>query len=168
LNGENAVQVDRGRWLYRFVLDSNNVTMYRGLRSGQGLASPEVWRCVALLGVSDVLVVEVTGGWQPFVEIDDGRHHWALAPRASLEDAKTAAQHFLATLANAVAGAAQFWAAAAHDEGTLGTMLAAVGDHVPAPEEGPEVAEGLAWAKREREAKGWELVYRRDRVAKAV
>jgi|GEM_PF-2506665 len=168
LNGESAVRVDRGQWLYRFRLDSSNVAIYRGRRSGQALASGQVWRAVAMLGVSDVLVLEVPGGWQPFIELDDGRHHWALARRASLDDAKRAAEHFLVTLAGAASSAAQFWASAGSSDGALDSTFAAVGGDAPAPEEEPAVADSLAKAKREREARGWELVYQRDRAPKAV
>ncbi len=168
MNGESAVHVDRGQWLYRFVLDSSNVAIYRGRRLGQALASAQVWRCVAPLGVSDVLVVEVPGGWQPFVELDDGRQHWVLARRATLEEANKAAEHFLATLANAAASAAQFWASAANNEGGPSDPPAAMGAEAPALDEDAVVAGRLARAKREREAKGWELLYRRDRVPKAV
>lgn len=168
MNGEGAVHVDRGRWLYRFVLDSNNVAIYRGHRLGQGLASPEVWRQVASLGVSDVLVVEVSGGWQPFVEVDDGRQHWALARRESADGARRAAEHFLRTLASAVASAAQFWASAATNEFTLGTSFDGFTAGALAHEEDASIAECLVKAKQERDAKGWELVYRRERVPKTV
>lgn len=168
MNGEGAVNVDRGQWLYRLVLDCDNLTIYRGRRSGQALACAEVWRLVALLGVSDVFVLPVPGGWQPFVELEEGRQYWALAMRASSEEARGAAEHFLTTLGGAAASAAQLWVSSESNDGGVDGSSTALGPAAPAPDDGGAVAESLAGAKREREAKGWELVYRRDRVPRAV
>lgn len=76
MNGESSVHIDRGHWLYRFALDAGNIAIYRARRAGQSLAPAEVWRCLAVLGVSDAFVVPVQGSWQPFIELGDGRHRW--------------------------------------------------------------------------------------------
>ncbi len=74
MNGESSVHIDRGHWLYRFALDAGNIAIYRARRAGQSLAPAEVWRCLAVLGISDVFIVAVPGSCQPFIELGDGRH----------------------------------------------------------------------------------------------
>ena len=86
MNGESSVHIDRGHWLYRFALDAGNIAIYRARRAGQSLAPAEVWRCLAVLGVSDAFVVPVQGSWQPFIELADGRHRWALEKRPTLDE----------------------------------------------------------------------------------
>jgi hypothetical protein len=162
LNGESSVHIDRGQWLYRFALDAGNIAIYRARRAGQSLAPAEVWRCVAVLGVSDAFIVPVQGSWQPFIELAEGRQRWALERRASLEEAQAATRHFLGTLADAVSNAAQA-------QGTLGEKdpeVKALRAPVPPPEpgEGPVTDAVLAKARSTRESSGWELIYSRQRV----
>ncbi|HTV11615.1 MAG TPA: hypothetical protein VME20_07105, partial [Acidimicrobiales bacterium] len=107
MNGEGSLHIDRGRWLYRFGLDSDTITIYRAARAGQELASPLVWRALAQLGVSDAFVVLVGENWQPFIEFAEGRERWALEVRSSKEKAEGAARHFLTSLADGVANASR-------------------------------------------------------------
>ncbi|MGH9107028.1 MAG: hypothetical protein ACRDZX_14590 [Acidimicrobiales bacterium] len=162
MNGEGSVQIDRGQWLYRFSLDTDNIAIHRARRSGQDLAPPEAWRCVAVLGVSDAFVVAAPGGWQPFVELADERQRWALEVRATKEEAEDAVTHLLGTLADAVAHAAQTRAGIGEKE-TDGVVLRAP-EPPPAPAEGAAIEEALAEAEAERTAAGWELIYCRQRA----
>jgi len=153
MNGEGSVPVDRGQWLYRFDIDVETLAMYRCKRAGQELADPEVWRRLATLAVSDVFVLEVPGGWQPFVEVADGRDHWALAVRPSREECEQSARHFLETLAalqpqggqDAPAGAPARWPT------------------LQRPAETPTVEAALAEAHNRRAGGGWEVVFSRQR-----
>jgi hypothetical protein len=164
LNGQSSVHIDRGQWLYRFVLDTECIAIYRSSRAGQEIAPPEIWRAVAVLGVTDVFVFPTAGGWQAFIELAEGRQRWALERRASLGEAEDAARHLLATLADAVAHAVQ-------SHGPLGEALPS--DHatrVPppplAPAEDAEVEALLAEAVQVRAAAGWELIYSRQRATR--
>jgi hypothetical protein len=162
VNGESSVQIDRGRWLYRLTLDAGNIAIYRTERAGQALVPAEVWRCLATLGISDAFIVPVEGGWQPFIELGDARERWALEIRGSIEEAEGVARHFLGTLADVVAHAAQgrFSLGDAEHETTL--MSAAAPS--PAPDLDPAVGAVLAEAQAARESAGWELVYSRQRA----
>jgi hypothetical protein len=117
---------------------------------------------LATLGVSDAFIVPVEGGWQPFIELGDTRERWALEMRGSIEDAEGVARHFLGTLADAVAHAAQgrFSLGDAEHETTV---MSAAGAS-PAPALDPAVAGVLAEAQADRESSGWELVYSRQRA----
>jgi hypothetical protein len=164
VNGEGSVQIDRGRWLYRLTLDTGNIAIYRIERAGQALVPTEVWRCLATLGISDAFIVPVEGGWQPFIELADARERWALERRSSSEEAEAVACHFLGTLADAVAHAAQgrfSLGDAEHDS----TALSAPGAS-PAASIDQAVATALAEAQALRESSGWELVYSRQRAAR--
>ena len=162
LNGESSVHIDRGRWLYRFALDTDNIAIYRARRAGQGLASSEVWRCLAELGISDVFIVPVPGGWQPFVELGDGSQRWALETRASMTEAEVVTHHFLSSLADASAHASQSRGMLAE----MGPEAKAVRPPSPPvpPAQAPEVETVLAQARAAREATGWELLYSRQRA----
>ena len=107
MNGESSVHIDRGRWLYRFALNTDNIAIYRARRAGQDLAPVEVWRSLAQLGISDAFIVPVAGGWQPFIELTESRQRWALAKRASMAEAEGSTRHFLGTLADAMCHASQ-------------------------------------------------------------
>jgi len=164
VNGESSLQIDRGHWLYHFELGVDNIAIYRARRSGQDLASPEVWRTLAPLGVSDAFVVPVPGGWQPFVEVADGRDRWALERRESTEDAATAVGYFLASLAGAVAYASHKPGAIPdknEEEASLPAPSAAA-----RPEEDPAIEAVLAQARSVRDAAGWELIYSRQRAVR--
>ena len=162
MNGESSVQIDRGRWLYRFTLDAGNIAIYRTERSGQALAAAEVWRCLATLGVSDAFIVQVQGGWQPFIELSDARERWALEARNSVEEAEAVARHFLGTLADALTHTAQGrFSLGDHEPET--TVLSTPGPSA-APEEDPLITTVLAEARAARESSGWELVYSRQRA----
>jgi hypothetical protein len=162
VNGESSVHIDRGHWLYRVALDAGNIAIYRARRAGQSLVPAEVWRCLAVLGVSDVFIVAVAGSWQPFIELGDGRHRWALEMRPTLEEAQGVAQHFLGTLADAISSAAQAQGALGEKDPEAKTLRA------PAPPgavpEDAATAAVLAKARNAREAAGWELIYSRQRV----
>jgi len=164
LNGESSVHIDRGRWLYRFALDNDSIAIYRARRAGQDLVPAEVWRALALLGVSDAFVVPVPGGWQTFVELDEGRQRWALETRASLAEAEAAAQHFMATLADAVVHAAQSRGAFGDKE--LDERALRVPDPGDVPAEAGEVESALSDAVADRAAGGWELIYSRQRAVR--
>lgn len=164
MNGESSVHIDRGRWLYRFALDTDSIAIYRSQRAGQNLASAEVWRALAVLGVSDAFIVPVGDGWQPFIELADSGQRWALERRASVADAEAAAQHFLASLADAIAHAAQ-------SRGALGDKepdekAPKVPQPPDAPAEDTDVEELLAEAYSARAAGGWELIYSRQRAVR--
>jgi len=163
LNGESSVHIDRGQWLYRFALDNDSIAIYRAKRAGQHLACAEVWRALAVLGVSDAFVVAIPDGWQPFVELDEGRHHWALARRASMEEAEFATQHFLATLAGSVAHASQSRGALGEKEDN---RMLRVPEPPEVPAEQPGVDAALAQAYSSRSAGGWELIYSRERAVR--
>jgi hypothetical protein len=158
------VHIDRGRWLYRFALDDDSITIYRARRNGQSLASAEAWRCLAVLGVADAFVVPVPDGWQPFIELGEGRQRWALERRGSREEAEAATRHFLASLADSIAHAS-------HSRGALGDndpeerILRAAQPGDP-PAEAPVVEALLAQACATRASVGWELVYSRQRAAR--
>jgi hypothetical protein len=160
VNGESSVHIDRGRWLYRLVLDAESIAIYRSRRAGQELVSHDVWRCLAVVNVSDAFVVEVPGGWQPFVEVADGRHHWPLAVQPTAEAARAAAAHMLTTLADAVAHASQLNAAGKE----AGTAVLRAPEPTAAPPSGPGPEAALAHALAEREAAGWHLIYSRQRA----
>jgi hypothetical protein len=163
VNGESSVQVDRGRWLYRFVLDADSIAIYRSHRSGQDLVPAEAWRYLAMIGVSDAFVLAVPGGWQPVVELADSRQRWPLPRRATAEEAQASASYFLATLADAVANASI-------PRGPLerGPEAAAlrVPEPPPPPAEDPAFEAVYAQACAARQAEGWELVYSRQRAAR--
>jgi hypothetical protein len=117
---------------------------------------------LATLGISDAFIVPVEGAWQPFIELSDARERWALERRNSIEEAEAVARHFLETLADAVAHAAQgrfSLGEADHDP----TIISAAGPS-PAPAVDPTVATVLAEAEAARESNGWELVYSRQRA----
>jgi len=117
---------------------------------------------VATLGISDAFIVPIEGGWQPFIELSDARERWALEVRPSIEEAEGVARHFLGTLADAIAHAAQgrFSLGDAENEATV---MSAAGAS-PAPAADPAVAAVLAEAQAARESTGWELVYSRQRA----
>jgi hypothetical protein len=162
VNGESSVHIDRGHWLYRFALDTGNIAIYRARRAGQSLAPAEVWRCVAVLGVSDAFIVPVEGAWQPFIELSEGRQRWALERRATLEEAQATARHFLGTLADAVSHAAQSQGPLAEKDPDFKALRAPVPPAAPAEEGAAEAV--LTKAVRAREASGWELIYSRQRA----
>jgi hypothetical protein len=162
VNGEGSVQIDRGRWLYRFTLETDNVAIYRTERAGQSLVPAEVWRCLATLGVSDAFVVPVQGVWQPFVELADARERWALERRASIEEAEAACRHFLGTLADALKHVAQGTLSMGDQERDAKAL--GVPGPMTAPPEDPAVTAVLAEAQAARESSGWELVYSRQRA----
>lgn len=164
MNGQESVYIDRGRWLYRFNLDAGAISISRSERAGQHLAAPDVWRCVAELGVSDVFVVAVPGGWQPFVELAEGRHRWALARRATLPDAEQTASHFLGLLADSIAHNAKFQSALSRGPDDAAAIRLPSVPREPLENDMVEVA--LAHARAERDAVGWETVYNRRRVAR--
>lgn len=160
MNGQGSLYVDRGQWLYRFTLDSGSIAISRARRAGQYLVVPDVWRRVAELGVTDALIVSVNGSWQVFLELAEGRHRWALAPRGTLEEAEECARYVLMTLADSIAGNPRFQG----PEGTPASMAKLPG--LPGtPTEGQDVEEALAQARSQREADGWELVYNRPRAS---
>jgi len=164
MNGEGSLHIDRGRWLYRFALGPESITIYRSARAGQDLALPAVWRALAQLGVSDAFVVNVPAGWQPFVELAEGRESWALEARASQQEAEAAARHFLASLADGVANASRQRGAFDKEEPM---DLSFSPPAVPsAPAEEAAVAAALAEAVSAREAVGWELIYSRQRASR--
>jgi len=164
MNGDGSVQIDRGRWLYRLILDAANIAIYRIERAGQALVPAEVWRCLAILGISDAFIVPVEGGWQPFIELGDARERWALERRNSSEEGEAVARHFLGTLADAVTHAAQgrfSLGDAEHDAAALSAPGAS-----PAAAVDQAAATGLAEAQASRESCGWELVYSRQRAVR--
>jgi hypothetical protein len=162
VNGESQVQIDRGHWRYRFALDTANIAIYRSKRTGQRLAPPEVWRSVAALGVSDAFVVAVPGGWQPFVEVADGRQRWTLQRRESQAEAEQTTSHFLYSLADALANAAP----AGEADKDADAPVVRLPEPPPAPGEDEAAEEALAKARASREAAGWELIYSRQRVSR--
>jgi hypothetical protein len=162
VNGESSVHIDRGQWLYRFALDAGNIAIYRARRAGQSLAPAEVWRCVAVLGVSDAFIVPVQGSWQPFIELAEGRQRWALEKRATLEEAQVAARHFLGSLADAVSNAAQAQGPLGEKDPEIKTLRAPAPP--PAPGQDALTDAVLAKARSTREASGWELIYSRQRI----
>ncbi|MGO9661488.1 MAG: hypothetical protein ACLQVK_09050 [Acidimicrobiales bacterium] len=164
MNGESSVHIDRGHWLYRFALDAGNIAIYRARRAGQSLAPAEVWRCLAVLGVSDAFVVPVQGSWQPFIELGDGRHRWALEKRPTLEEAQVAARHFLGSLADAVSNAAQAQGPLGEKDPDVNVKALRAPAPPPAPGEDAATDAILAKARSTREASGWELIYSRQRV----
>lgn len=153
MNGEGSVPVDRGHWLYRFDIDVETLAMYRCRRAGQQLVDPEVWRSLAALAISDAFLLQVPGGWQPFIELADGREVWALAVRESPEECEQAARHFLETLSAAQAQGAQ--------EGEA--SLPGPWPSLERPAEAPAVEAALAAARQHRDKAGWELVFSRQR-----
>jgi hypothetical protein len=164
LNGESSVHIDRGRWLYRFALDTDSIAIYRARRAGQNLASAEVWRALAVLGVSDAFVVPVPGGWQPFVELAEGQQRWALEIRPTVGEAEAAAQHFLASLADSIAHASQARGALSDKDNEEKVLR--VPTPPDAPAEQPAVEVLLAEASSSRLAGGWELIYSRQRATR--
>lgn len=162
MNGEAQVQIDRGHWRYRFALDTDNIAIYRSERSGQELVPVPAWRSLAALGVSDAFVVPVPGGWQPFIEVGDGRQRWALQRRPTLAEAEATTSHFLLTLAEALAHASSQLTPEKEME-----VRAAEGLETPAPPAEESAAEAaLAQAQADRESCGWELIYSRQRVSR--
>jgi hypothetical protein len=162
LNGESSVHIDRGRWLYRFALQSDSISIYRSRRAGQELASADAWRCLALLGVSDAFIVPAPGGWQPFIEVAEGRQRWALERRPSREEAETSTRHFLASLADATAHAFQTRGGLPEKE----AEILRVPTPPDPPEEEPALEALLAQACSARSAAGWELIYSRQRAVR--
>jgi hypothetical protein len=162
LNGESSVHIDRGRWLYRFALNTDSIAIYRARRAGQDLAPVEVWRALALLGISDAFIVPVAGGWQPFIELTESRQRWALATRASMVEAEEATRHFLGTLADAMCHASQPRVAAVEKEADVVPLRVPEPPALPAEDGTVELV--LSHARSAREASGWELIYSRQRV----
>ena len=162
MNGESSVQIDRGQWLYRFALDTGSIAIFRARRAGQDLVPTEVWRSLAMVGVSDAFVVHVAGGWQPFIELTEGRQRWALAKRPSLEEAQTATRHFLGTLADALCHASQARSAPGEKDGDLAPLRVPEPPAAPAEDAAAEVV--LSHARSARESSGWELIYSRQRL----
>lgn len=183
MNGEGQVHIDRGQWRYRFSLDTDSIAIYRSQRTGQGLVPPEAWRSLAALGVSDAFVVAVPGGWQPFVEVDDGRQRWVLQRRPTYAEAQATTSHFLASLADAVAHIPSQLAVDKSGDKSGEKFVEKPGEKhgekpgdmesemraaealgpvaVPAEEQAAEAA--FAQACKERESAGWELIYSRQR-----
>jgi hypothetical protein len=161
VNGESSVHIDRGRWLYRFALNTDNIAIYRARRAGQDLAPVEVWRSLAQLGISDAFIVPVGGAWQPFIELTESRQRWALARRDTMEEAEAATRHFLGSLADAVCHASQLQALNEKDADTLPMKV----PEPPAPPaEDGTVELVLSHARSARESSGWELIYSRQRL----
>lgn len=161
MNGESSVHIDRGRWLYRFTLDSGSIAIYRARRAGQDLASVDVWRALAVLGISDAFIVPVNGGWQPFIELTESRQRWALARRATMAEAEESTRHFLGSLADALCHASQSHFSA--DKETEAVPLRVSSPSAPPTEDG-SLELVLSHARSAREASGWELIYSRQRV----
>lgn len=164
MNGESSVQIDRGRWLYRFALHTESISIYRSRRAGQELASADAWRCLALLGVSDAFIVPAPGGWQPFIELADGVQRWALERRPSVEEAEASTRHFLASLADSTAHAFQARGGLTDKEAEDKALR--VASPPEPPEEEPAVEALLAQACSARAAGGWELIYSRQRAVR--
>jgi hypothetical protein len=162
MNGDSSVQIDRGQWLYRFALDTGSIAIFRAKRAGQDLVPTEVWRSLAMVGVSDAFIVPVGGGWQPFIELTEGRQRWALAKRPSPEEAESAARHFLGTLADAVCHASQVRGATGEKD--TDPVPLRVPDPPPAPTEESAAEVILSHARSARESAGWELIYSRQRL----
>lgn len=162
MNGQEPIFIDRGRWLYHFDLNADNITIARTARSGQYLAAPDVWRCIAQLGVTDAFIVPAGGGWQPFIELAEGRQRLALAQRASLAEAEGTARHFLAAIADAVAHFAKLQGPREVAPGDSLAFEVPSPGAIPAEEAAIEAA--LAQARAQRESEGWELVYNRPRA----
>ncbi len=162
MNGESSVQIDRGRWLYRFALDTGSIAIFRAKRAGQDLVPTEVWRALATVGISDVFIVPVPGGWQPFIELNEGRQRWALARRSSAEEAQAVTRHFLGTLADALCHASQVRIATGEKEADSAPLRVPDPPAPPAEDGAAEVV--LAHARSARESSGWELIYSRQRL----
>lgn len=162
MNGESSVHIDRGRWLYRFALNTDSIAIYRARRAGQDLAPVEVWRSLALLGISDAFIVPVAGGWQPFIELTESRQRWALAKRASMAEAEESTRHFLGSLGDAVCHASQ--PRVTPNEKEADAVPLRVPNPPPPPAEDGTVELVLSHARSAREASGWELIYSRQRV----
>jgi hypothetical protein len=162
MNGESSVQIDRGQWLYRFALDTGSIAIFRAKRAGQDLVPTEVWRSLATVGVSDAFIVPVAGEWQPFIELTEGRQRWALAKRASLEDAQSATRHFLGTLADALCHASQVRGAPGEKDGDPAPVRVPEPPTAPAEDAAAEAV--LSHARSARESAGWELIYSRQRL----
>lgn len=162
MNGESSVQIDRGQWLYRFALDTGSIAIFRARRAGQDLVPAEVWRSLAIVGVSDAFIVPVAGGWQPFIELTEGRQRWALAKRPSLEEAQTAARHFLGTLADALCHASQVRGVPGEKDGDSPPLRVPEPPAAPTEDSTAEVV--LSHARSARESSGWELIYSRQRL----
>lgn len=162
MNGEGSVHIDRGNWLYRFVLGTDSIAIYRSTRSGQNVVSADVWRCLAVLGISDVFILPVSGGWQPVVELAEGRRRWALERRTSMAEAEAAARYFLSTLADTIAHASQVRCSLV--EGGPDSAALRVPEPPEAPPEGPAVMAALAEACASRDGGDWHLIYSRERA----
>jgi hypothetical protein len=162
MNGESSVQIDRGQWLYRFALDTGSIAIFRAKRAAQDLVPTEVWRSLAILGISDAFIVPVGGEWQPFIELTEGRQRWALAARPSLEDAQSAARHFLGTLADALCHASQVRGVPGEKDSDPAPLR--VPDPPLAPAEDTTAEVVLSHARSARESAGWELIYSRQRL----
>jgi hypothetical protein len=165
VNGESSVHIDRGRWLYRFALDAGNIAIYRSRRAGQGLVPAEVWRALAVVGVSDAFIVPVTGGWAPFIEVAEGRQRWALERRPTLEQAEMATRHLLGSLADAIAHSPQLRPPSLDKDSGEGKALRPPAPPA-APTEDAAVEDALVRARAAREAEGWELIYSRQRASR--
>jgi hypothetical protein len=161
VNGESSVHIDRGRWLYRFALNTDNIAIYRAKRAGQDLAPVEVWRSLAQLGISDAFIVPVGGGWQPFIELTESRQRWALAKRGSMAEAEVATRHFLGSLADAMCHASQPRVTGDKETDVLPVR---VPEPAAPPAEDEPVELVLSHARSAREASGWELIYSRQRL----
>jgi hypothetical protein len=129
---------------------------------GPRLGPVEVWRSLALLGISDAFIVPVAGGWQPFIELTESRQRWALAKRASMAEAEESTRHFLGSLADAMCHASQPRIAASEKE--IDAVPLRVPDPSAPPAEDSPVELVLSHARSAREASGWELIYSRQRV----
>ncbi len=165
MNGESSVHIDRGRWLYRFALDAGNIAIYRSRRAGQSLVPAEVWRALAVLGVSDAFIVPLAGAWAPFIEVAEGRQRWALERRPTLEQAELATRHFLGSLADAIAHSPQLRSAALDKDSPEAKALRPPLPPV-APAEDAAAEDALSRARAAREAEGWELIYSRQRASR--
>lgn len=161
MNGESSVHIDRGRWLYRFALNTDNIAIYRAKRAGQDLAPVEVWRSLAQLGISDAFIVPVDGGWQPFIELTESRQRWGLAKRGSMAEAEAATRHFLGTLADALCHASQ---PRTTNEKEVDALPVRVPEPPAPPAEESTVELVLSHASSACEASGWELIYSRQRL----
>jgi hypothetical protein len=162
VNGEGSVQIDRGQWLYRFALDTGSIAIFRTRRAGQDLVPAEVWRSLAIVGVSDAFIVPVAGGWHPFIELTEGHQRWALAKRPSLEEAQTATRHFLGTLADGVCHASQVRAAPGEKDADPPPLRVPEPPAAPPEDAAAEVV--LSHVRSARESSGWELIYTRQRL----
>ena len=138
---------------------------YRARRAGQDLASAEVWRSLALLGVSDAFIVPVEAGWQPFVELTEGRQRWALAKAGFDGRSRVGYPAFPGDIGRCLCHAGQSRLSAGEKEAEAMPMRV---PEPPAPpaEDGNRRGRPLAHARSARQASGWELIYSRQRASR--